>query len=275
MDSDVSDKLWEKIEPLLESFKRAHSGGSKPLSFRVIFNGILYLLKTGCQWAMIPKCYGSKSTIHEHFQKWVRAGIFDEISRLNLLEYDELQGIEWEWQAMDGSLVQAPTRTGNDPNEGLGSNPTDRGRSGSKIHLHVDLDGIPLGIEMVGANIHDSRLITPTLEAILIEIPKPTPENPQNLCLDKGYDYARVEKEVKDHGYQAHIRRIGEEKFDENQEKKHPARRWVVERSLAWLKGFRALRTRYFSYGRNYLAMLRMACALIVFRRTQKITAPG
>ena len=273
MKTDVSDELWERIEPLLEPFKRTRSGGSKPLAFRVIFNGILYLLKTGCQWEMIPKCYGSKSTIHEHFQKWVRAGIFDEIFRLNLLEYDELRGIEWEWQSMDGSLIQAPTRTQNDPDEGLGSNPTDRGRSGSKIHLHVDQDGLPLSVEMVGANVHDSRLVTSTLETILIEIPKPTPENPQNLCLDKGYDYARVEIEVTDLGYQAHIRQIGEEKLDENQEKTHPARRWVVERSLAWLKGFRALRTRYFLYGRNYLAMLRMACALVVFRGIQKALA--
>ncbi|MBF0416539.1 MAG: IS5 family transposase [Magnetococcales bacterium] len=157
--------------------------------------------------------------------------------------------------------------------EGLGRNPTDRGRSRSKLHLLVDLLGIPLGIEMVGANVHDSRLVGSTLGIIIVERPRPTPEAPQNLSLDKGYDYARVEEEVQVAGYLPHIRRIGEEKLDPNQEKKYPARRWVIERTFAWLKGFRAIRTRYSMYGENYLAMIRFACALIVFRRIPKINA--
>jgi putative transposase len=239
----ISDELWERFEPLLEPYKRTRSGDSKPTPFRNILNGILFQLKTGCQWDMIPNCYGSKSSIHEHFQRWVSGGVFNEVFRLNLVEYDEIKGIEWEWQAMDGSLVQAPVREGNLPEEGLGRNPTDRGRSGSKLHLLVDKCGITLGIEMVGANVHDSRLVGSTLAVVLIDRPKATPENPQNLGLDKGYDYTRVDLEVKGLGYQPHIRRIGEEKLDANLEKKHPARRWVVERTFAWLKGFRALRT--------------------------------
>ncbi len=105
---EISDKFWEPVEPLLEKFKRTKSGPSKPLAFRSILNGIFYLLKTGCQWQYIPRCYGSKSTIHEHFQKWVAFGVFSDIFRLSVEEYDELKGIDWEWQMMDGSLVQAP-----------------------------------------------------------------------------------------------------------------------------------------------------------------------
>ncbi|MBF0099143.1 MAG: IS5 family transposase [Magnetococcales bacterium] len=158
------------------------------------------------------------------------------------------------------------------PEEGLGRNPTDRGRSGSKLHLHVDQEGTPLGIELVGANVHDSRLVGSTFAVMIIEHPDATPEQPQNLCLDKGYDYVRVNREVKNLGYQPHIRRIGEEKSGADQELEHPARRWVVERTFAWLKGFRALRTRYFVKGANDLAMARLACALIVSRRCH---APG
>lgn len=80
---------------------------------------------------------------------------------------------------------------------------------------------------------------------------------------------------MKDHGYQPHSRRIGEEKMDTNQEKKYPAQRWVVERTLAWLKGCRALRTRYFVYGANYLAMLKIACSIVVFRRIRAHEAAG
>ncbi len=133
---EISDDFWNPVELLLEPFKRKKSGGSPPLDFRRILNGIFYLLKTGCQWGSLPACYGSKSAVHEHFQRWVHAGVFAEIFRLSVEDYQELNGIEWEWQAMDGALMQAPVR--GQPvcleDEALGRNPTDRGRSGSKTH---------------------------------------------------------------------------------------------------------------------------------------------
>jgi len=265
---EISDAVWSKVEPLLVPFRRKKSGGSPPVDFRRLLNGMFYLLKTGCQWSQIPAGYGSKSTVHEHFQKWVQAGVFAEIFRLQAEEYQTLHGIEWEWQAMDGTLVQAPVRGQSLclAEEGLGRNPTDRGRSGSKIHCHVDQSGIPLGVILVGANVHDSRLVSPTVAADILPRPALTSDQPQHLCLDKGYDYARVEAEVKDQGYIPHIRRIGEEKIADG-EKTQPARRWVVERTIAWMKGFRAIRTRYFSKAQNYLAMIQFACALIIARK--------
>lgn len=110
MAEEMSDEFWEHVEPILKPYKRRCRGGSKPKPCRDIFNGILYQLKTGCQWHMIPKCYGSKSTIHEHFQRWAAGGVFDQIFASNLNKYDELCGIKWEWQSMDGSLVQSPVR---------------------------------------------------------------------------------------------------------------------------------------------------------------------
>ncbi|MBK9952930.1 MAG: IS5 family transposase [Candidatus Competibacteraceae bacterium] len=269
---EISDDFWNQVEPLLEPFKRKKSGGSPPLDFRCILNGIFYLLKTGCQWGYLPSCYGSKSAVHAHFQRWVHAGVFTEIFRLSVEKYQALNGIEWEWQAMDGTLAPAPVRGQSLclTEEGLGRNPTDRGRSGSKIHCHVDQTGIPLGVVLVGANVHDSRLVSPTVAADLLLRPAPTPDQPQHLCLDKGYDYARVEVEVNDHGYIPHIRRIGEEKMADG-EKTQPARRWVVERTIAWMKGFRAIRTRYFCKAQNYLAMIHLACALIVFRKLETV----
>ena len=267
---EISDDFWKKVEPLLAPFKRKKSGGSLPLDFRLLLNGIFYVLKTGCQWHYLPPCYGSKSTVHEHFQHWASAGVFAEIFRLNAKKYQELHGIHWEWQAMDGALVQAPVR--GQPvcleDEALERNPTDRGRSGGKTHVHVDQNGIPLGVTLVGANIHDSRLVSSTLATDILPRPEPTPEHPQNMCLDKGYDYARVEQELAGHAYIPHIRRIGEEKVADG-EKIHPARRWVVERTSAWMKGFRAIRTRYSCKAKNYLAMIHLACALILSRKLE------
>ena len=266
----ISDRFWELVAPLLEPFKRRKSGGSKPLDFRSIMNGIFYLLKTGCQWALLPAEYGSKSTVHEHFQRWVCGGVFTAMFRLGADRYEELQGFTWTWQSMDGTLVQAPVRQSCcRSDEGLGRNPTDRGRSGSKIHLLVDQTGMPCGAALAGANVHDSRLVTATVEAgCVVTIPEPTACEPQHLCLDKAYDMPRVEEEVRAHGYTPHIRRIGEEKRTTPQAT-HPARRWVVERTFAWLKGFRAIRTRYTCHGNNYLAFVHLACALVLWRRIE------
>lgn len=152
--------------------------------------------------------------------------------------------------------------------EGLGGNPTDRGRTGTKIHLHVDQKGIPLGVVVVGANVHDSRLVGYTLEKNIdiVNLFEICTAN-YNLCLDKGYDYDRVREEVFICGLEPHIRSRGEEKVERN-EGSHPARRWVVERTFAWLKGFRGIRTRYCCYLNSFLSFVKLACALIVFRKT-------
>ena len=138
-------------------------------------------------------------------------------------------------------------------NEGIERNPTDRGGPGSKIHLHVDQAGIPLGVVVVGANMHDSRLVGFTIEEnVEIMVRYEICKGCYNLCLDKGYDYDRVYEEVFTYGLNSHIRSRGEEKTD-LQEDRHPPRRWVVERTFAWLKGFRAVRTRYCHFLRNYI----------------------
>jgi putative transposase len=268
---EVSDRFWEQAAPLLEPFQRRKPGGSPPLDFRRVLNGILYVLKSGCQWHLLPRCYGSKSAVHEHFQRWVAGGVFTALFRLGAETYEELRGFAWAWQSMDGSLVQAPVRPARcQAEEGRGRNPTDRGRSGSKLHLQVDQNGLPVAVMLAGANVHDSRLVTPTVRAGVIQ-PPATAVSPRHLCLDKGYDYARVELEVVDLGYTPHIRRIGEEKHVGGET--HPARRWVVERTFAWLKGFRAIRTRYTGRGCNYLALVQFACALILGRRIEAASA--
>lgn len=92
---------------------------------------------------------------------------------------------------------------------------------------------------------HDTKLLATTLAAVIVPRPTPTEGAEQHLCLDKAYDNPTGEQAVKDHGYIGHIRRIGEEKLDPNQEKRYPARRWVVERTLAWLSKCRAILIRY------------------------------
>ena len=149
----------------------------------------------------------------------------------------------------------------------IGPNPTDRGKAGSKRSVLVDGEGGPLSVVVAGANVHDTKLLEATLQAIVVERPQRTENAPQHLSLDKGYDNPSGHRAAAAHGYQAHIRRIGEEKLDTHGKKRYPARRWVVERALAWLSKCRAILIRYDKKASNYLGLLQLACALLWFRR--------
>jgi len=149
----------------------------------------------------------------------------------------------------------------------VGKNPTDRGKNGVKRSLVVEADGGPLGVVIAGANVHDAKLLKRTLRAIVVPRPKPTPRNKQRLCLDKAYDNPTGRAAAAYRGYTPHIRRIGEEKMDRRGRKRHPARRWVVERTLGWLSKCRAILVRYDKNPSNYLGMIQLACALLWYRR--------
>lgn len=77
---------------------------------RNVADGIFYVLRTGCQWKAVPREFGSGSTIHDYFQSWVAAGVFCKLWQQGLMEYDELSGITWDWQSIDGSITKAPLR---------------------------------------------------------------------------------------------------------------------------------------------------------------------
>jgi putative transposase len=75
---------------------------------RAAMTAIFYLLRTGCQWNALPRTLGASSTVHDRFQEWERAGVFERLWQAGILKYDELKGLDWEWQAMDGAMTKAP-----------------------------------------------------------------------------------------------------------------------------------------------------------------------
>jgi putative transposase len=140
-----------------------------------------------------------------------------------------------------------------------------------KRSLLVEADGGPLAVVIAGANVHDTKLLAATLDAVVVERPEPTEDSPQHLCLDKGYDNPTGKQAVEDHQYQPHIRRIGQEKLDTKKRKRHPARRWVVERTLGWLSKCRAILVRYAKRSCVYLGLMKLACILLWYRRLHKL----
>jgi len=136
----------------------------------------------------------------------------------------------------------------------------------------VEAGGGPLGVVVAGANVHDSKLLKQTIEAIVVDRPQPTDDAPQHLCLDKGYDNPTGRAAAAEEHYVAHIRRIGEEKLDEKKRKRRPARRWVVERTLAWMSKCRGILIRYAKKSCNYLGLIQLCCGLLWYRRKHRLS---
>ena len=257
----IPDALWERIQALLPAPKPKKKAGAPRKGARRMMTAIFYVLRTGCQWKAIPRSLGAPSTVHDRFQEWREAGVFRQLWVAGLLEYDELKGLDWEWQAMDGAMTKAPLG-----GEKTGRNPTDRGKSGTKRSLLVEGHWIPIGVAVEGANRHDMKMAEATLEATVVERPEPTAEQPQHLCLDKGYDYPQIRDLAAQWGYTAHIRTRGEESQAKERIPGYRARRWVVERTHSWMNRFRRVLIRWEKDVENYLGMLHFACAWITFR---------
>jgi putative transposase len=126
---------------------------------------------------------------------------------------------------------------------------------------------VPIGLAHDGANRHDSKLLAATLDSVPLERPEPTPEQPQRLCLDRGYDYDGVRGLVSGRGLTPHIRTRGEEIQLKLRTPGWRARRWVVEACHSWLNRNRALLIRWSKKERNHLALLQLASGLIAFKK--------
>jgi putative transposase len=260
----ISDELWAVLEPLLPPHPNTHRfGGGRPrVPERRCADALFYVLRTGCQWQALDQTdLCAHSTAHDRYQAWVQADVFLKLWQAGVTRFDELKGLDWGWLSMDGAITKAPLG-----GEETGPNPTDRGKSGVKRSLLNEGHGVPMGLAVAGANRTDMKLARPTLERVVVERPEPTPEHPQGVCLDAGYDYQEVRDLLAAFGFTAHIRSRREEARELKEKAGSRARRWVVERSHSWMNRFRRILIRWEKKPENYIGFLHFACALIAFR---------
>jgi len=138
----ISGELWEKIQPLLPKHANTHRfGGGRPrVPDRQAMDGIFFVLRTGSQWKALDAtgiCSGS--TAHSRFQEWTAAGVFLKLWEMSLQDYDELKGIDWSWQSMDGAMTKSPLggekkrpQPHGSGQEGGQAEPVDRGVRGAR-----------------------------------------------------------------------------------------------------------------------------------------------
>jgi transposase len=127
----VDDDLWALLAPILKSTKERKKPGRPRRDDRAIFDGLIWLARTGAQWSQLPREFGPKSTAHERFSEWVASGVLERAWAVLLREYDDAFGLDWTWQAADGCIVKAPfgkkgalaRRKPREPTPPIGANP--------------------------------------------------------------------------------------------------------------------------------------------------------
>ncbi len=149
-----------------------------------------------------------------------------------------------------------------------GPNPVDRGKSGSKIHVLSDRVGIPLSVAVSAANTNDSYALKPLIRAIpaIKSLRGPRRRKPAKLHADKAYDHTDLRTWVRDRGITVRIARKGIETST-----KLGKHRWVIERSIAWLFGYRRLTIRYERKANHFCGFLTLAAALTSYKKLRKL----
>ena len=230
-------------------------------------DAILLVLRTGMQWnALNATGVCSSSSAHRRFQEWEQAGVFAEIWRRGLLEYDQVVGIDWSFLSADGAMTKAPLRAQDGPK------PHRSRQKGAKRSVLTEAAGVPIGLDHDGANRNDHKLLKGTLDSIPIPRPEPTEQTPQGICLDKAYDNADTRDIVAGYRLTGHIRTRGEDVADKVHTEGWRPRRWVVEACHSWLNRNRGILVRWCKKDENHLALLQLASALIAFKKARLAT---
>src|SRR5215212_392094 len=245
----LPDALWARIVPLLPPEPPKPKGGRPRVSDRAALTGILFVLKTGIPWEYLPAemgC-GSGMTCWRRLRDWYQAGVWRRLIAST--------GTGPRW---------TPPRCRPRGGQETGKNPTDRGKQGTKCHLVVDAHGIPLAVLVSAANVHDSKMMLATVDAIepIRAKTRGRPRRrPHKLHADKGYDYRHLRLALRNRRIIPRIARCGVE--PKNRLGRY---RWVVEWTLSWLNRFRRLKIRYEHRADIHLAFLQLGCALISLR---------
>lgn len=258
----VTDALWERVQPLLPPppQRRFRFPGRKPLDYRKVLTGILFVLKTGIAWDDLPAelgC-GCGKTCRHYLQVWHEAGVWQQLHALLLTELNGADQIDWSRALIDASFAKAP-----EGGEDTGPNPTDRSKSGSKHHVMTDAQGIPLSATVTAANVHEVTQVFQVLTSMPPVGGKPGPkrQKPDRLQGDHGYDSEPVRRWLR---WLEITPLLGARNTEHGSGL--GVFRWFVERTISWLHQFGRLRRRLDRLTEIQDAFLHLGCALICLR---------
>lgn len=231
-------------------------GGRPPVDKRKVVAGIFWILDNGAKWKDLPRRFGSKSTVHRWFKKWVEAGVFECIMRDAGRLVEERGGYRLYECFVDATFSKA--KGGGD---GIGKTKVGKG---VKIMVLVDARGLPVAIDTAPANRHESHLVQQMFDFMLSD------DAPERIIGDKAYDDDRLDDELADDGIEMiaphRANRRPENKTQDGRPLRRAKRRWTVERTIAWLQHFRRLCIRWERSTALFQGFLHFSCTLLLLR---------
>jgi transposase len=263
----MPEKFYELALPLLPPQKNpGPQGGRPPVEHHTVLKVIWFVLVTGCRWKDVPGemgCCGE--TARTRLQAWERDGLWDQLHHRLLTMLRRENELHLATAIIDSTQVRA--FGGGDA---TGPSPVDRRKKGTKYTLLVDRDGVPLVIHVAAANRSDQLEILPTVVSFPAVGGKPgrPRTHPDRLYADAGYDCEATRSILRWLGIEPHIRKRN------SQHGSHLGRvRWVVERTISWIKGLRRMRVRYDRSGTTIDAWTTLAAAVVCLQILTEATS--
>lgn len=256
--TDLTDEQWARLLALLPARKWQPGGpGRPPYDLRAVLNGILYLNKSGCQWRMLPKDFGHWSTLYGYFRRWRREGIWARL--MEALRPSVRRSLGRKPEPSAGSSDSQSIKTATQGSEvGFDGNKKIKGR---KRHLLVDTLGLLVAVVVTAAGIDDRVGLVALLQGYVAQGVKRL----RKLWVDGGYRAEWLHEWV---GGLKQTHKIDLEVVEKEEKGFHVLpRRWVVERTFAWLLNYRRHSRDYEMLTANSEAMIQISMMHLLLKR--------
>jgi len=229
-------------------------GGRPAADKRRVIRGIFWVLDNGAKWKDLPAEFGSKSTVHRWFKKWVEAGVFETLMR----KAGRLVEGRGDYRLYE-CFIDATFSKAKGGGDGIG--PTRVGK-GVKIMVLVDARGLPVAVHTASASPHESKLVQRLFDFML------TTTMPERVIGDKAYDNDALDAELAAEGTEliAPNRVNKRVKTQDGRPLRRYRRRWTVERTISWLQNYRRLCIRWEKSTTMFQGFLHLTCSLMLLR---------
>jgi putative transposase len=247
--SDLTDSQWQVIKNIVDNDrKRKHK-------MREIVNAILYVTKTGCQWRMLPKDYAPWQTVYYYFRKWKRDGLIEEVhdSLVHRIRLKKGKEVLPSVGIIDSQSVKSINLC--EDNIGYDGGKKIKGR---KRHIVVDTMGLLLSVVIHPANIHDSK----AAEEVLQELKNKYLSGIVKIFADGGYRGELIEKVKMRFGWILEV-----VKRNEVGNFKVLPKRWIVERTFAWISFQRRTSKDYERQSESSVAFMQLAMIRVMLNK--------
>lgn len=252
----LAEEQLDMLCKLLPDQPSSPKGGRPPTDKRNAIAGIFWILDNGAKWKDLPAEYGTKSSVHRAFQRWVHMGAFESLlAEVGSLVEDD-KGFKLYECYIDGTFSKA--KGGGD---GIGC--TKAGK-GVKIMIMVDAKGLPIAVNTGNASPHESTLVEPLFDFMV------TVDFPEKLIGDKAYDSDKLDAAMAEKGVEMisphRANRKPENKTQDGRQLRRYKRRWTVERTIGWLQNYRRLCIRWEKSTAMFQGFIHLTCSLLLMK---------